>query len=68
MKKILTAIVTLMMIAVFACGAVAEDVTGEWYAEVYGMVMKMTVNADNTYVLEAAGDSARAPGSWTART
>lgn len=62
MKKILTAIVTLMMLAVLACGAAAEDVTGEWYAEVYGMVMKMTVNADNTYVLEAAGDSA--PGTW----
>ena len=58
----MTAIVTLMMLAVLACGAVAEDVTGEWYAEVYGMVMKMTVNADNTYVLEAAGDSA--PGTW----
>jgi len=62
MKKILTAIVALMMLAVLACGAVAEDVTGEWYAEVYGMVMKMTVNADNTYVLEAAGDAA--PGTW----
>ena len=62
MKKILTAIVALMMLAVLACGAVAEDVTGEWYAEVYGMVMKMTVNADNTYVLEAAGDVA--PGTW----
>lgn len=62
MKKILTAFVTLMMLAVLACGAAAEDVTGEWYAEVYGMVMKMTVNADNTYVLEAAGDAA--PGTW----
>ena len=62
MKKTLTVIVALMMIAVLSCGAVAEDVTGEWYAEVYGMVMKMTVNADNTYVLEAAGDSA--PGTW----
>ena len=62
MKKILTAIVTLMMLVALACGAVAEDVTGEWYAEVYGMVMKMTVNADNTYVLEAGGDSA--PGTW----
>ena len=62
MKKILTAIVALMMLAALACGAVAEDVTGEWYAEVYGMVMKMTVNADNTYVLEAGGDAA--PGTW----
>ena len=62
MKKILTAMMTLMLLALLACGAVAEDVTGEWYAEVYGMVMKMTVNADNTYVLEAAGDAA--PGTW----
>ena len=59
MKKILTVMMAMMLLA---CGAVAEDVTGEWYAEVYGMVMKMTVNADNTYVLEAAGDSA--PGTW----
>ena len=62
MKKILTAIIALMMLAVLACGAAAEDVTGEWYAEVYGMVMKMTVNADNTYVLETAGEAA--PGTW----
>ena len=62
MKKILTAIVTLMLLVLLATGAIAEDVTGEWYAEVYGMVMKMTVNADNTYVLEAVGDSA--PGTW----
>ena len=62
MKKILIAIVTLMMLTVLACGAVAEDVTGEWYADVYGMAVKMTVNADNTYVLEAAGDSV--PGTW----
>lgn len=62
MKKCLTAIVTLMLLTMLACCAVAEDVTGEWYAEVYGMVMKMTVNPDNTYVLEVAGDAA--PGTW----
>lgn len=62
MKKILTVMMAMMLLALLACGAVAEDVTGEWYAEVYGMVMKMTVNADNTYVLEAAGDSV--PGTW----
>lgn len=62
MKKILTVMMALMMLAVLTCGAVAEDVTGEWYAEVYGIVMKMTVNADNTYVLEAAGEAV--PGTW----
>ena len=62
MKKILTVLMAMLLLALLACCAVAEDVTGEWYAEVYGMVMKMTVNADNTYVLEAAGDSV--PGTW----
>ena len=32
MKKILTAIVTLMLLVLLATGAMAEDVTGEWYA------------------------------------
>ena len=62
MKKILTVMMVMLLLAVLACGAAAEDVTGEWYAEVYGMVMKMTVNADNTYVLEAAGEAV--PGTW----
>jgi len=61
MKKILTAIVALMMLAVLACGAVAEDVTGEWYAEAYGMVAKMTINADGTYLLDMGGAS---DGTW----
>ena len=62
MKKILTVLMAMLLLALLACGAAAEDVTGEWYAEVYGMVMKMTVNADNTYVLEAAGEAV--PGTW----
>ncbi len=62
MKKILTVLMAMLLLTLLACGAAAEDVTGEWYAEVYGMVMKMTVNADNTYVLEAAGETA--PGTW----
>ena len=62
MKKNLTVLMAMLLLALLACGAAAEDVTGEWYAEVYGMVMKMTVNADNTYVLEAAGEAV--PGTW----
>ena len=61
MKKILTAIVALMMLAVLACGAAAEDVTGDWYAEVYGMVAKMTLNADGTYLLDLGGAT---DGTW----
>lgn len=63
MKKFLTAMATLMFMLVCLIGAAcAEDVTGEWYGDVYGIVMKVTVNADNTYALEVAGDIQN--GTW----
>ena len=63
MKKILTAMATLMFVLVLLIGAAcAEDVTGEWYGEVYGIVMKVTVNADSTYAMEVAGDVQN--GTW----
>ena len=63
MKKILTAMATLMlMLALLIGAACAEAVTGDWYGDVYGIVMKVNVNADNTYMLEAAGDVQN--GTW----
>lgn len=63
MKKILTAMSTLLFVLVFLIGAAcAEDVTGEWYGEAYGIVMKVTVNADSTYAMEVAGDVQN--GTW----
>ena len=63
MKKFLTAMATLMFMLVLLIGAAcAEDVTGEWYGDVYGIVMKVTVNADNTYAMEVAGDVQN--GTW----
>ncbi|MBR5225603.1 MAG: hypothetical protein IKV90_08075 [Clostridia bacterium] len=61
MKKILTAIMALMMLVLIATGAMAEDVLGDWYAEVYGMVAKLTLNADGTYLLDLGGT---AEGTW----
>ena len=63
MKKILSSMAILIL--VLACllgGAIAETVTGEWYGEVYGIVMKVTVNSDNTYAMEVAGDVQN--GTW----
>lgn len=63
MKKILTAMATLIFAMAMLIGAAcAEDVTGEWYGDVYGIVMKVTVNTDNTYALEVAGDVQN--GTW----
>lgn len=63
MKRILTAMSTLLFVLVLLIGAAcAEDVTGEWYGEAYGIVMKVTVNADSTYAMEVAGDVQN--GTW----
>ena len=63
MKKILTAMATLILaLAVLLGAACAEDVTGEWYGEAYGIVIKVTVNADSTYAMEVAGDVQN--GTW----
>ena len=61
MKKVPTAIAALMLLALLCCGAAAEDVTGDWYAEAYGMVAKMTLNADGTYLLDMGGST---DGTW----
>lgn len=62
-RRFLSVILMILMLLCAGVGAYAEDVTGEWYAEMYGMVMKLTVNADNTYVLETGGDAMT--GAWT---
>jgi len=64
MKKILVAILALVLALSMLCGACAEaaDVTGIWYGDVYGMVATLTINEDGTYALEMMGDSQ--PGEW----
>ena len=64
MKKILTAVLTLVLALSMLCGASAEaaGVTGVWYGDMYGMVATLTINEDGTYALEMMGDSA--PGEW----
>ena len=55
MKKILCDILAIMMMLSLLCaGALAEaaDITGDWYASVYGIVMTMTLNADGSYTME----------------
>lgn len=55
MKKVLCGILAIMMMLSLICaGALAEavDFTGEWYASVYGITMKMTLNADGSYTME----------------
>lgn len=62
MKKILTAIVTLMLMLALVCCANAEGITGDWYGDYDGMVAKVTLNEDGTYAMEIAGNVSE--GAW----
>ena len=48
-----------LMTNVFAS---AEDVTGEWYADMYGMVMVLTLNEDGSYAMDMMGEIEE--GTW----
>ena len=58
MKKILAFALSLVLaLSLLCCGAMAEaaDVTGEWYGDVFGMTITMTLT-DSTYTLDMAGE------------
>ena len=55
MKKILSAMTALILIlSVLCAGALAEaaDITGEWYASLFGISVTMSLNEDGSYVLQ----------------
>jgi len=59
MKKILAFVISLILtLSMLCCGATAEvvDVTGEWYGDVFGMTMILTL-ADGTYTMDLAGEA-----------
>ena len=68
MKKILCGILAIMMMLSLICaGAMAEaaDLTGEWYASVYGITMKMTLNAYGSYTMEMSMEGEEPmDGTW----
>lgn len=68
MKKILCGILAIMMMLSLICAsamAEAADLTGEWYASVYGITMKMTLNADGSYTMEMSMEGEEPmDGTW----
>lgn len=61
MKK-LTAILLALALALSLCAFAADDVTGVWYASIYGMKITMNVNADGTYAMDIMGENRE--GTW----
>ena len=61
MKKILALILALCMM--LSCTAFAEDdMTGDWFADMFGQLAILTIADDATYSMEVMGDSAE--GVW----
>ena len=68
MKKILSAMTALILIlSVLCAGALAEaaDITGEWYASLFGVSVTMSLNEDGSYVLQMdMEDEEPSEGTW----
>ena len=60
MKKILALVLALTMM--MGCTALAEDLTGAWYGDMFGMPMNLTLNADGTYTIDIMGEADE--GTW----
>lgn len=51
MKRLTSLVLALLLALTMMVGAFAEtaDVTGEWYGELLGIQVTLTINADGTY-------------------
>ena len=54
MKKLLSLVLALVMM--LGCVALADDITGNWYGDLFGIPVTMTLNADGTYSMEIMGE------------
>ena len=67
MKKLLASLLALtMLLSAAVCGAVAEaaSLSGEWYADLFGLTFTLTLNEDGTYAMDMAGEESPS-GAWT---
>ena len=63
MKKLVSLILALCLVCLSAAVmAESGDITGDWYGTMYGMAIKVTFNADNTYKLAMAENEM--PGTY----
>lgn len=57
MKRLTSLVLALLLALTMMVGAFAEtaDVTGEWYGELLGIQVTLTINADGTYKMDITG-------------
>lgn len=64
MKKFLSCVIALILILSLGAVAEAADLTGEWYASVYGMTMALTLNEDGSYSMTMDMEDEAQEGTW----
>lgn len=64
MKKLISLVLILCMACMLLSAMADDDITGEWYASLYGVPLKMTLNADGTASM-AMGDTDMGTAAWT---
>ena len=65
MKKLISLVLILCMACMLILAVAEDDLTGEWYANYYGMPMTLTLNADGTASMAAEGMGDLGTASWT---
>ena len=55
MKKLISLVLALCLACMLIPAVAEDDVTGEWYANMSGIAVKFTINADNTFTMEVPG-------------
>lgn len=63
MKKVLSLVLALFVILLCACASADTNYIGDWYADLFGTELKLTLNADGTYI--NSGDNVEG-GTWEA--
>jgi|LSQX01.2.fsa_nt_gb hypothetical protein len=66
MKKTLTLLLSVaLVLSMLSAGAAAgaADISGEWYGDLFGMAMTLTLDEDGSYSMEMAGEEPDT-GTW----
>lgn len=63
MKKTLAMLLIAVLLPFAAVNAGAEDLTGNWYADLFGLIFTMELRADGTLTLTSS-DQNSAEGTW----
>lgn len=66
MKKLISLALTLFLTLTLLCAgafAEADDHSGDWYAGLYGFILRLTLNPDGSYTIDIEGEDPDS-GTW----